>query len=83
MQGDTFKGEMLTAYDADTLGVCTVMLSLTAGEEVYVQIVGGMGNNNHNNHFNMFTGHLVNIHIWSLTYFYNIPSLAICEQYHW
>ena len=54
---------MLTAYDADSLGVCTVMLSLVVGEEVYVQIIGGRGNNNHNDIFNMFSGHLVNIHI--------------------
>ena len=63
MQGNTLKGGMLTAYDADSLGVCTVMLSLVVGEEVYVQIIGGRGNNNHNDIFNMFTGHLVNIHI--------------------
>ena len=63
MQGNTLKGGMLTAYDADSLGVCTVMLSLIEGEEVYVQIIGGHGNNNHNDIFNMFSGHLVTIHI--------------------
>ena len=63
MQGNTLKGGMLTAYDADSLGVCTVMLSLVVGEEVFVQIIGGRGNNNHNDIFNMFSGHLVNIHI--------------------
>ena len=63
MQRNTMKGAMLSAYDADTLGVCNVMLSLIEGEEVYVQIVGRHGNNDHNDIFNMFTGHLVNIHI--------------------
>ena len=63
MQGNTLKGGMLTAYDADSLGVCTVMLSLIECEEVYVQIIGGRDNNNHNDLFNMFTGHLVTIHI--------------------
>ena len=63
MQGNTLKGGMLTVYDADSLRVCNVMLSLVEGEEVNVQIIGGRGNNNHNDLFNIFTGHLVTINI--------------------
>ena len=63
MQGDKPKCYMQSAEDPDTLGFCTVMLSLSQGEEVYVQIIGGKGNNDHVGVSNTFSGHLVNINI--------------------